>query len=111
MGRYGIQWHRNQTFWDFLPGYHEYITRCSHLLRQGEAVADILYLTPEGAPHIFEAPEDATSGVARMRDKKGYAFDAVTPRILAMRARSRMAGSLFPMAAITVFSSCPMFRR
>ena len=86
MGPYGIQWHRNQTFWDFLPPYHEYITRCSHLLRQGEAVADILYLTPEGAPHIFEAPADAFEGAARMRDKKGYSFDAVSPGILGMRA-------------------------
>jgi hypothetical protein len=96
MGPYGVQWHRNQTFWKFLPAYHEYLARCSHLLRQGEAVADILYLTPEGAPHIFEAPEDATEGVARMRDKKGYAFDAVTPRILAMRARVEDGRIAFP---------------
>ncbi|TWT81533.1 hypothetical protein CA13_29860 [Planctomycetes bacterium CA13] len=96
MGPYGVQWHRNQTFWRFLPAYHEYLARCSHLLRQGEAVADILYLTPEGAPHIFEAPEDATEGVTRMRDKKGYAFDAVTPRILAMRARVEGDRIAFP---------------
>jgi len=86
MGRYGIQWHRNQTFWDFLPAYHHYIARCSHLLRQGEAVADILYLTPEGAPHIFAAPDDATDGDERVRDKRGYVFDGVSPRMLASRA-------------------------
>jgi hypothetical protein len=86
MGPYGIQWHRNQTFWDQLSPYHEYITRCSHLLRQGVAVGDILYLTPEGAPHIFEPPADAITAGARLRDKKGHAFDAVTPRILALRA-------------------------
>jgi hypothetical protein len=86
MGPYGIQWHRNQTFWHFLSPYHEYLTRCSHVLRQGEAVSDILYLTPEGAPHIFEGPADAYEGEPGMLDKKGYAFDAVTPRILAMRA-------------------------
>ena len=96
MGRYGVQWHRNQTFWKFLPAYHEYLARCSHLLRQGEAVADILYLTPEGAPHIFEAPEDATEGVARMRDKRGYAFDAVTPGILAKRAQVDDGRIAFP---------------
>jgi hypothetical protein len=96
MGPYGIQWHRNQTFWDFLPAYHEYLTRCSHLLRQGEAVADILYLTPEGAPHIFVAPADATEGPDQMRDKKGYAFDAVTPRILGMRAKVEDGRIAFP---------------
>lgn len=86
MGPYGVQWHRNQTLWDYLSPYHEYITRCSHLLRQGEAVADILYLTAEGAPSIFEAPADALEGPAKLRDKKGYSFDAVSPRILEMRA-------------------------
>lgn len=85
-GPYGIHWNRNQTFWDLLPAYHRYLARCSHLLRQGEAVADILYLTPDGAPHIFEPPADAMEGPATMRDKKGHAFDAVSPRILGMRA-------------------------
>lgn len=88
MGRYGSQWNRNSTLWSYLPAYHGYITRCSHLLRQGEAVADILYCIPEGAPHIFTAPDDALTGVSgdRTRDKKGYSFDAVTPRILEMLA-------------------------
>jgi hypothetical protein len=95
-GPYGIHWHRNQPFWDMLPDYHQYIARCSHLLRQGEAVADILYLTPEGAPHIFEAPADATVGEPRWRDKKGYSFDAVTPRILAMRAGVENGRIAFP---------------
>ena len=96
MGPYGVHWHRNQTFWDHLAPYHQYITRCSHLLRQGEAVADILYLTPEGAPHIFEPPADAITEGKRLRDKKGYAFDAVTPRILAMRATVEGGRIAFP---------------
>jgi hypothetical protein len=103
MGPYGVHWHRNQTFWDFLGPYHEYLARCSHTLRQGEAVADILYLTPEGAPHIFEPPADAlTEGSrlqgkgSRLRDKKGYSFDAVTPRILAMRAVVENGRIAFP---------------
>jgi len=86
MGPYGVQWHRNRTMWHLFPAYHQYITRCSHLLRQGAAVADILYLTPEGAPHIFIAPSSALEGSRRIKDKKGYNFDAVTPRILTMRA-------------------------
>ena len=96
LGPHGIHWHRNQTFWEFLNPYHQYITRCSHLLRQGEAVSDILYLTPEGAPHIFEAPPDAFEGDPRMRDRKGYAFDAVTPRILMMRATVDNGRIAFP---------------
>ena len=87
LGRYGTHWQRNQTFWDRLGPYHAYISRCSHILRQGEAVSDILYLTPEGAPHIFEPPDSATTArELGHRDKKGHAFDACTPRILAQRA-------------------------
>jgi len=96
MGKYGIQWHRNQTFWDYLGPYHAYITRSSHVLRQGEAVADILYLTPEGAPNIFEPPSDAITPGGRLRDKKGYTFDACTPRILAMRAEVKGDRIAFP---------------
>jgi hypothetical protein len=65
-------------------------------LRQGEAVADILYLTPEGAPHIFEPPADALTEGARLRDKKGYSFDAVTPRILGLRAVVENGRIAFP---------------
>ena len=96
LGPHGIHWGRNQPFWDMLPDYHRYIARASHMLRQGEAVADILYLTPEGAPHIFEAPADATEGPTKMRDKKGYSFDAVSARILTMRAVVENGRIAFP---------------
>ena len=86
MGPYGVQWNRNRTMWHLFPGYHHYLTRCSHMMRQGVAVADILYLTPEGAPNIFLAPESALAGAPMMKDKRGYNFDAVSPRILNMRA-------------------------
>jgi len=96
MGPYGVQWHRNRTMWHLFSAYHEYLTRCSHLLRQGVAVADILYLTPEGAPHIFTAPPSALAGSPRLKDKKGYGFDAVTPRILTMRAKVTDGKIAFP---------------
>jgi len=83
MGGHGIHWHRNQTFWPMVGAYHEYVARCGQILRQGVSVADVLYLTPEGAPHIFLAPEGALDG---NMDKHSYGFDAVSPRILMQRA-------------------------
>ena len=83
MGGHGIHWHRNQTFWPVVGSYHEYVARCGQMLRQGVSVSDILYLTPEGAPHIFLAPEGALDA---NRDKHAYGFDAVSPRILIQRA-------------------------
>lgn len=84
MGPHGIHWHRNQTFWPMVGAYHEYVARCGQLLRQGVSVVDVLYLTPEGAPHIFLPPEGALDASG---DKHGYSFDAVSPRILMQRAR------------------------
>ena len=84
MGNFGIHWHRNQTFWPMVGAYHEYVARCGQMLRQGVSVADVLYLTPEGAPDIFLAPEGALDGT---KDKHSYGFDAVSPRILMKRAK------------------------
>jgi len=84
MGPHGIHWHRNQTFWPMVGAYHDYIARCGQILRQGVSVSDVLYLTPEGAPHIFLAPEGALDA---SRDKHSYGFDAVSPRILMQRAK------------------------
>ena len=79
MGPYGVHWDRNQTWWPMADGYHKYITRCSSILRQGRTVADILYLTPEGAPHVFRAPASALSGEDWLPDRKGYNFDGCSP--------------------------------
>ena len=58
MGPYGVHWDRGQTWWPMVSAYHDYISRCSHMMQQGQAVSDILYLTPEGAPMIFTPPAD-----------------------------------------------------
>ncbi|MBP1766663.1 MAG: acetyl xylan esterase, partial [Candidatus Aminicenantes bacterium] len=61
-GPYGVHWHRNQPWWPMVSAYHLYLTRCSELLRQGVTVSDVLYLTPEGTPHIFLPPPSALEG-------------------------------------------------
>jgi len=89
MGPYGVHWDRGQTWWPMVADYHRYVTRCSHLLRQGVTVSDILYLTPEGAPHVFRAPASALapSEMKEWPDKKGYGFDGCSPNILMDRAK------------------------
>lgn len=79
MGPYGVQWNRNQTWWPMVDAYHKYVSRCQFLLRQGKAVADILYLIPEGAPHVFRAPASALSGDPFLPDRRGYNFDGCSP--------------------------------
>jgi hypothetical protein len=96
MGPYGVHWDRGQTWWPLVGDYHRYITRCSWLLRQGTAAADILYLTPEGAPHVFQPPSSALEGNAVLPDKRGYAFDGCSPGILMERARVSDGRVAFP---------------
>jgi len=84
MGPYGVHWHRNQTWWPMVSGYHRYVARCSFMLQQGLAVADLLYLTPEGAPHVFRAPASALTGSDVLPDRRGYNFDGCSPEMLAL---------------------------
>lgn len=82
MGPYGVHWHRNQTWWPMVSAYHRYVARCSELLRQGVAVSDVLYLTPEGTPHCFLPPPSALEGSGPLADKKGYGFDGCSAKML-----------------------------
>ena len=94
---YGLHWERTQTFWPLLTDYHQYLARCSYLLQQGVTVSDILYLTPEGAPHVFRAPDSALHNAKGwLPDKKGYAFDGCSPRILMNRAEVKDGLIAFP---------------
>jgi hypothetical protein len=80
MGPYGVHWDRTQTWWPMVTAYHRYLARCQWLLRQGTPVADICYLVPEGAPHVFRPPPSALVG--QLPDRRGYNFDACTPETL-----------------------------
>lgn len=79
MGPYGVHWDRSQTWWPMADYYHKYISRCQFILQQGQSVADVLYLTPEGAPHVFRPPASALVGKEPMRDRRGYNFDGCSP--------------------------------
>jgi hypothetical protein len=96
MGPYGVHWDRGQTWWSMAADYHRYITRCSYMLRQGVTVADILYLTPGGAPHVFQPPTSALEGEGILADKRGYSFDGCSPNILIERAQVRNGLISFP---------------
>ncbi len=114
MGPYGVHWDRGQTWWEMSGAYHTYLARSQAMLQQGKGVADVLYLIPEGAPHVFLPPASAVDGnqylaghiefgfdaetdqiIATesedakefMPDRKGYNFDGCSPRILMERAR------------------------
>lgn len=79
MGPWGLHYERTQTWWDQSLPWHRYLARCQYLLQQGIAVADLLYLAPEGAPRSFGPPTPTTPG--------GYRADACPPDGLFTRVR------------------------
>jgi alpha-L-rhamnosidase len=94
-GGYGVHWDRTQTWWDMVPAYHLYISRCQTMLRRGLFVADVLYLAAEGAPNVFLPPPSAfLSG--DMPDRRGYNFDGCSPETLIARASVRDGNIVFP---------------
>jgi hypothetical protein len=94
MGIYGVHWERTQTWWDMAGDFHRYLARCQTMLRQGEVVADILYLTPEGAPQVFRPPQSAVRGDPP--DRREYNFDACSPEMLIARATVKRGQIMFP---------------
>jgi len=91
---YGVHWDRTQTWWDMAPAYHLYLSRCQELLRRGLPVADVLYLTPEGAPMVFRPPSSAmTDGLP---DRRGYNFDGCAPSALLHAAAVKNGRVTFP---------------
>lgn len=98
MGPYGVHWDRNQTWWPMVGTYHDYISRCQFVLQQGNTVADLLYLSPEGSPHVFRPPSSALEGNAFLPDRKGYNFDACAPGQL-YKASVKKGKIVFPGGA------------
>jgi hypothetical protein len=94
-GGYGVHWERTETWWDFVPAYHLYLTRCQHMLRRGLFVADILYLVPEGAPNVFFPPRSAFRP-GLLADRRGYNFDGCAAETLIARASVKDGRIVFP---------------
>jgi hypothetical protein len=82
MGPYGVHYERTQTWWPMIGAWHQYLARCQAVLQRGWTVADICYLAPEGAPHVFRPPASAMNGSGPLRDRKGYSFDGCAPETL-----------------------------
>ncbi len=109
MGPYGVHWDRGQTWWSMASAYHRYVARCQYVLRQGRTVADILYLTPEGAPHVFRPPMSALEGDDVLPDKKGYNFDGCSPLALIEKADVKDNKIVFPGGATYMILVLPDF--
>lgn len=74
LGSFGTMFGRTLTWWPQSRAWHEYLGRCQEMLREGQFIADICFVTPEGAPYRFTPPIPASvRGVVPCRP--GYNFD------------------------------------
>ncbi|MDR1923426.1 MAG: hypothetical protein LBQ66_03535 [Planctomycetaceae bacterium] len=55
MGPWGIHYERTQTWWNLTPAWHEYLSRCQFMLRQGNFAAEIAYIEPEDSPQNYSS--------------------------------------------------------
>ncbi|MGL6196237.1 MAG: glycosyl hydrolase [Thermoguttaceae bacterium] len=98
MGGIGVHWERTQTWWPLISDYHKYLSRCQHMLQQGTAVVDVLYLLPEGAPRVFTPPASALIIDGTIKDQRGYRFDGCDPSTLIKLATVENGLVTFPNA-------------
>jgi hypothetical protein len=94
MGPWGLHYERTQTWWELSQGWHEYLARCQHLLRQGVFVADILYLQPEGSPRRFTPTLPDYTG--NTPDRPRHNFDGCTAEALFTRVQVKNGRLVLP---------------
>ncbi|HPA20204.1 MAG TPA: glycosyl hydrolase [Verrucomicrobiae bacterium] len=90
MGPWGLHYERTQTWWEYSRPWHEYLARCQYLLQQGQFVADICLLGPEGSPQSLEGQRAFRSPELGREDlpleRPGHNFDTCPPDALLTRA-------------------------
>lgn len=74
MGPWGLHYERTQTWWEQSGPWHRYLSRCQYLLQQGQPVADVLALAPEGAARTFNPPPQL--------ERAGYKADGCSSEVI-----------------------------
>lgn len=72
MGRWGAMISRKQTWWPMAKEYMTYLARCQHLLRIGNFVGEVLFVTHEHLPN----PDIKTYPKLKAA---GYDYDIISP--------------------------------
>jgi len=80
-GEFGTAFNRGLTWWEMGRSWHDYVTRCQFMLRQGRFVADICYLTAEGTPQRFVPPIPVAERGA-IPDRPAHNYDGCPPELI-----------------------------
>ena len=74
MGPWGLHYERTQTWWEMSGAWHEYLSRCQYMLRQGRFIADLCYLRPQLPDQTYFTPAPDVPA--------GYKFDECSAEAL-----------------------------
>lgn len=96
MGGWGMHYERTQTWWEQSKPWHDYLTRCQYLLRQGLYVADIAYLTAEGAPRGFLPRQLPAGALNSDGTRTGYGWDACPADVVLTRMSAKNGRLVLP---------------
>lgn len=77
MGPWGLHYERTETWWEMSSAWHDYLSRCQLMLRQGKFVADLCYLRPEAPMQTYFNPAPAAPA--------GYKYDECSAQALIER--------------------------
>ena len=78
---FGNEFNRNNSWFEGMGSFIEYLKRCNLMLQQGRYVADIAYFIGEDAPKM--------TGVTDPPVPEGYSFDYINADVLRHHARVR----------------------
>jgi hypothetical protein len=88
MGPWGLHYERTNTWWEWSPPWHQYVARCSYMLRQGLYVADLLYARPELPNQAYFTPAPAPPA--------GYQYDQASAQSIIQLASAADGRILLP---------------
>ena len=91
MGPWGVHYERTQTWWEQSKAWHQYLARCQFLLQRGLFVADLCYLTQEGA-YTSPPTRDHLSPPL----PAGYSYDQATPEVVLTRMSANAGRLVLP---------------
>ena len=88
MGPWGLHYERTNTWWEWSLPWHQYVARCSYMLRQGLFVADLLYARPEAPNQTYFTPAPAPPA--------GYDYDEASAQSIIDRTTTANGRIVLP---------------
>lgn len=85
---FGNEFNANNTWFDQMDLFTDYIKRCNFMLQQGRYVADVAYFIGEDAPKM--------TGVCDPALPKGYSFDYINADVLKQRITVKDGNLVLP---------------